>query len=89
MNREEILKQVKEYYEMELHNVELVELRKTWKNSVTFDTFDYEIFQSIIRDTLNRCQGVALFVQQLDIDYEDIRYLYEYYREKISALFDN
>ena len=63
MNKEEILKQVREYYEMELHNVELVTTRQTWAGETGR-------ISATVNAALSRCLGVALFVQQLDIDYE-------------------
>lgn len=77
MNKEEILKQVREYYEMELHNVELVTTRQTWAGETGR-------ISATVNAALSRCLGVALFVQQLDIDYEDINKIYEEYRTKVE-----
>ena len=77
MNKEEILKQVKEYYKMELHNVELVATRNSWARETGRTN-------ATINATLSRCLGVALFVQQLDIDYEDINEIFEEYKAKIE-----
>lgn len=77
MNKEEILKQVREYYEMELHNVELVATRNELLDCTG-------LTESCVNAALSRCLGVALFVQQLDIDYEDINEIYEEYKAKIE-----
>lgn len=82
MSREEILKQIEAYYEMEYHNAELVATRNTWAGETGR-------ISATVNATLSRCLGVALFVQQLDIDYETINKIYEDFREKIDKLLDN
>lgn len=77
MTTKEILKQVEDYFKMELDNTARVAARN--------ELFDSpELTKSCIRDTLSRCLGVALFAQQLDVDYEDIKPLYEKYKESIE-----
>lgn len=82
MTREEILKQIDAYFEMEYHNAELVATRNTWAR-------EQGRTSATINATLSRCLGVALFVQQLDIDYETINKMYEEFREKVNKLLDN
>jgi hypothetical protein len=82
MSREEILKQVEAYYEMEYHNAELVATRNTWAR-------EQGRISATINATLSRCLGVAFFVQQLNIDYETINEIYEKFREKVNKLLDN
>jgi hypothetical protein len=82
MNKEEILKQVKEYYKMEYHNAELVATRNTWAR-------EQGRTSATINAALSRGLGVALFVQQLDIDYETINKIYEEFRKRVDELLDN
>lgn len=79
MDKKEILKQVEEYFKMELHNVELVATR----NELLDCTGLTEI---CVSDTLSRCLGVALFAQQFDVDYKDIKPLYERYKMLIERM---
>lgn len=80
MNKEEILKQVREYYEMELNNV----IRVATHNEL-LDCIG--LTNSCVNAALSRCLGVALFVQQLDINYEDINEIYEEYKAKIEKFY--
>ena len=82
MSREEILKQIDAYYEMEYINAK----RAVERNNMLDTT---SLNMSIVNCALSRCLGVALFVQQLDIDYETINKIYEDFREKFNKLLDN
>lgn len=44
---------------------------------------------SFIQDTLFRCQGIAMFVQQIGVSFEEIEPFYNSYKEKIQKLIDN
>lgn len=80
MNKEEILKQVDAYFKMELDNTTRVAAHNELLDCTG-------LTESCVRDALSRCLGVALFVQQLDIDYEDIKCLYEEYKTKIENFY--
>ena len=82
MSREEILKQIDAYYEMEYINA-----KKAVERNNMLDTTSLNM--NIVNSALSRCLGIALFVQQLDIDYETINEIYEKFREKIDKLLDN
>ena len=43
----------------------------------------------IVRNAIDRCLGVALFVQYLGMDYEDSNKEYEIVKEKLEKLLDN
>ena len=42
----------------------------------------------IVRNAIDRCLGVALFVQYLGMDYEDSNREYEIVKEKLEKLLD-
>lgn len=77
MTTEKILELVKDYYEMEYKDVQLVIARNRGMASM--------VDKYLVNSTLQRCLGIALFVQSMDVSYEDINKLYEEYREKIEA----
>ena len=77
MTTKKILELVKDYYEMEYKDVQLVIARN--RGMVSMDKY-------LVNSTLQRCLGVALFVQSMDVPYKDINELYEEYREKIEAV---
>lgn len=72
-----MLDKVKDYFEMEYNDA--VELTKNkWKCTTS---------EQIIDKTLQRCLGVALFVQNVsDVTFEEIDSLYEEYRRKLEEL---
>ena len=43
----------------------------------------------VVRNAIDRCLGVALFVQYLGMDYEDSNREYEIVKEKLEKLLDN
>ena len=45
--------------------------------------------QKIIENTIHRCLGVALFVQEMGVEFEDVNPYYEEIREKLEKLLDN
>ena len=44
--------------------------------------------QKIIENTIHRCLGVALFVQEMGVEFEDVNPYYEEIREKLEKLLD-
>ncbi len=45
--------------------------------------------QKIVENTIHRCLGVAFFVQEIGIEFEDVNPHYEAIREKLEKLLDN
>lgn len=82
MTTEKILELVKDYFEMEYRDIQLVAGRYQMLNDTKYLKFN-------VNATLQRCLGVTLFVQSLEIPYEDISKLYDDYREKIEKMLDN
>ena len=70
----DILKEVKNYYDTEYKETNKAIL------SAYFKPID------IVDNTIQRCLGVALFVQYLDISFDDINKLYEAQRKRLKNL---
>ena len=79
MTTEKILELVEDYYNMEYRDIQLVVKRNNMMNDNRVNKFH-------VNGTLQRCLGVALFVQSMDVPYEDVNKLYEEYKEKIEAV---
>ncbi len=76
MSHEEILKKVKEYYEEEYQDTKrCFEINWNWSTP-----------QELINGSIKRCLGVAQFVQNLGVAYEDIGPIYMEYKEKLENL---
>lgn len=45
--------------------------------------------QIIVENTIHRCLGVALFAQEIGLEFEDVNPHYEAIREKLEKLLDN
>ena len=43
----------------------------------------------VVDKTISRCLGVAQFVQNIGVSYEDINLMYEIYKKKLELLLDN
>lgn len=82
MTVEKILELVEDYYKMEYRDIQRIAERHRRLNAT-----EYLEFQ--VNAVLHRCLGVALFVQSMDIPYDDIGKLYDNYREKIKKVLDN
>lgn len=79
MTTEEMLENIKKYYDSELQSVERV------FNSNVHDSFWYEDLKScIVPNAIQRCLGIALFVQSLGITYEEITPLFENVRKDLE-----
>ena len=77
MTDKEILDKVQEFFEMEYKDLaRLMESRPRWFNPQESATY-----------TIQRCLGVAQFVQLLGVSYEALN-CYEETREKIQKLLD-
>ena len=70
----DILKEVKNYYDTEYKEVNKAIL------SEYFTPID------IVDNSIQRCLGVALFVQYLDIPFDNINELYEAQRKRLKNL---
>ena len=79
MTTEKILELVEDFYKMEQRDIQLVVERNNMMNDSRANKFH-------VNGTLQRCLGVALFVQSMDVPYEDINKLYEEYRKKIEKI---
>lgn len=79
MTTEKILELVEDYFKMEYKEIQLVAERWRMLN-------DTEYLDFHVNSTLQRCLGVALFVQSMDVPYEDVNKLYEEYRKKIEKV---
>ena len=42
----------------------------------------------VVNKTISRCLGVAQFVQNIGVSYEDINPVYEIYKKKLELLLD-
>ena len=79
MTTEEMLENIKKYYDSELQSVERV------FNFNTYDSSWDEDFKScVVTNAIQRCLGIALFVQSLGITYEEITPLYENVRKDLE-----
>jgi len=76
----DILQSAKDYFDMEYNDA---------KRFVSRPTADPFWPRQYVDKTYARCLGVALFVQQLDVDYETINEIFEEFKEKINKLLDN
>ena len=75
MDKLEMLTKVEKYYESEIRDVKRV-----------LDTFDNE---KVINGVIQRCLGVAFFVQEFDIPYipyNEVNDLYENVRKELTEL---
>ena len=79
MTTEKILELVEDYYNMEYRDIQLVVERNNMMNDNRANKFH-------VNGTLQRCLGVALFVQSMDVPYEKVNKLYEQYREMIMKV---
>lgn len=43
----------------------------------------------VVYKSISRCLGVAQFVQNIGVSYEDINPVYEIYKKKLELLLDN
>jgi len=84
MTTEKILELVEDYFKMEYRDIQLV----VKHHQILYDDTEY-LGSRHVNATLQRCLGVALFVQSMDIPYEEVNKLYEEYREKIEKVLDN
>jgi len=81
MTTEKILELVEDYFKMEYRDIQLqLDIHPRINNP--------EYIECHVDAALQRCLGVALFVQGMDIPYEEINELYEKYREKIEKILD-
>jgi hypothetical protein len=75
MPAEEILNLVKEYYEEEYQDAKrCIEKKYAWTTP-----------KDLVKSTINRCLGIAQFVQYLGVPYEDLD-IYDEYKEKLEKL---
>jgi hypothetical protein len=77
MTTKKILELVEDFYKMEYKDIQLVVERNIMANNTKANKFH-------VNSSLQRCLGVALFVQSMDVPFEDVNKLYEEYRGKIS-----
>lgn len=72
-----MLEKVKEFYEQEYQDAKnIIERKPNWC-----------VPQEVINNSIQRCLGVAQFVQTVGVKYEDLD-IYDEYREKLLKLFD-
>lgn len=76
MLAEEILNLVKEYYEVEYQDTKkrCIEKKYAWITP-----------RDLVKGAINRCFGIAQFVQYLGVPYEDLD-IYDEYKEKLEKL---
>lgn len=75
MSVEEILNLVKEYYEVEYQDAKrCIEKKYAWTTP-----------RDLVKGAINRCLGIAQFVQYLGVSYEDLN-IYDEYKEKLEKL---
>lgn len=75
MSNEEILNLIKEYCEAEYQETKnCIEKKYSWVDP-----------QDLVKGAINRCLGIAQFVQYLGIPYEDLT-IYDEYQEKLKSL---
>ncbi len=82
MTTEKILELVEDYFKMEYRDIQHVAERHRILNATEYLKF-------YVNAVLQRCLGVTLFVQSMDISYDDINKLYNNYKEKIEKVLDN
>lgn len=74
MNKDEILVKVNQFYKDEIKGV---------KRALECKHFTKK---EIIKNSLQRGLGVAFFVQELDIPFEDIDKEYEWFRTQVEGM---
>ena len=72
----DILKKVDDFYKTEIKSV---------KNTLDNNTYRFKP-KEVINNAIQRCFGVAFFVQTLDISYNEIDTLYEVARTQLYDL---
>ena len=77
----DIMVKVSEYFDMEYVNAK----RAIERNNMLDTT---SLNMNIVDSALSRCLGVALFVQSLDVPYEEINDCYEKFRQAMNDLLD-
>lgn len=82
MTTEKILELVEDYFKMEYSDIQRIAERHRILNDTQYLRFN-------VNATLQRCLGVTLFVQSMNVPYDDISKLYDNYREKIEKMLDN
>ena len=70
-----MLEKVREYYEMEYRDT-VRSIEQSWVTDKKMD----------IRHTIQRCLGVAQFVQSVGVSFEEIDALYNEFKEKLENL---
>lgn len=81
MTPTDVLEKVKTYYESEYEETKsILEKKPFWVQTRSDE-------RQLIFNSIQRCLGVAQFVQSLDVPYEELK-VYDEYREKLEKLLD-
>jgi len=78
----DIMVKVSDYFNMEYVNAK----RAIERNNILDTT---SLNMNIVDSALSRCLGVALFVQSLDVSYEEINKHYEKFRQAMNDLLED
>ena len=81
MTPTDVLEKVKTFYESEYKDIKSILDRKPFWIETRADE------KQVIFNAIQRCLGVAQFVQSLDVPYEELQ-IYDEYREKLEKLLD-